>query len=312
MGNPVPMRDRARAAMQPGSEIRPFIEWPTRLGLQVVQVRRNGASIGSDTQYLTQYLKHLERLGLADPTPASELWARSRMLSAQAREVRAADPRDQLAGDLASGKIAPEDLAKALRKQPDRAAATAAVVEQRSLLDRGAGGALLAALQSIFDHTEASWLELLRPLVDRAVRDGDDVGWDEVHMFAAVLRDPRHARLAGLAAVVDRNRLALDFDPYAFRRPDRVYRWRVERATDLQRRELSKYQNLGVWCQAWSLKPHAPRPRLADFEPSWGAGIYSAEQAIENVHAASAAQEDAIAKLAASAPEDRRRRAVFT
>lgn len=288
------------ATDRPGSASRPLVEMPT-YPVELTRIRRSAASWGIDSGLLPTYAKHLDGLELKDPTPALSLWERARDLHREAYATPASAAHADLAEQLASGKLTAVDVAKAIAKVPNRAEAAELARTRQAALRAGASRTLLAALQSLFDLGEPKWLDLLRPIVEDALATGDDVRLNAAHRLAQFLRDPHRAKIGALTAAVN-NRYDCAADWYRFKRPDLEHRWRVSRSSDVQRRELARYVVDGQWRVQYALKPDAPRPTIADFQPEWGAGLWSAEEVVENVKQSLRAQEVEFAKLVPPPP----------
>ena len=281
---------------RPGGPLRPLVGWPV-YPIRAVRARRVGVSYGLDATLLPTYLDHLRRLRLKDPTQASEHWRRALELHEAARSARPHDPRSDLAAQLAAGAIDVEQARLAAAAQPDRAAVAQAAREHRATLEAGRNRALLAALEALYDLGEDAWLELLRPIVAKALTKGDDDLWRNVHGLARWLRDPYRTRIGGLTAAATTARIDAEMYLYQFARPDLVYRWSAERATDGQRHEIAEYTVDGLTRVEYRLRG-APTPKITDFQPSWGAGLYSAAELIANTDASLKAQEAEFSKLA--------------
>jgi len=280
---------------RPGGRLRPLIAWPT-YPVRVVRTRRASVSWGLDATLVPTYLDHLRRLRLKDPTQASDHWRRAQELHEAARAARPQDARADLAARLAAGEITAEEARLAADGQPDRAAIMQAAREHRATLEAGRNKALLAALQALYDFGEDAWLELLRPIVAKALTKGDDDLWRHAHALARWLRDPYRIKVGGLSAAATTARIDAEMYLFAFQRPDLVYRWSAERATDAQRRVLAEYAADGLVRVEYRLRG-APVPKIADFDSTWGAGLYSAAEVVENTAASLAAQEREFAAL---------------
>jgi hypothetical protein len=139
------------------------------------------------------------------------------------------------------------------------------------------------------------------------VKNSDEDKWRRVHEFARWLRDPLWVRVRALgAAMVSEND---DADPWLYMFGDAgrgLYLWRVEHA------------DVGQWTPgtplitpsgtrriAFSLSPNAPMPTIADIRAhadEWRPGLYSAAEAIQNMHRALDAQDREIALLMGEPP----------
>jgi hypothetical protein len=95
---------------------------------------------------------------------------------------------------------------------------------------------------------------------------------------------------------------------YQVKRPDLMYRWVVDRATDAQLRAHWRIDDDGRYRVGYEFKD-ALWPRLADYDPSWGAGLFSAEETVQNIADALRAQEAEFAQVAPppTAPVSRKR-----
>jgi hypothetical protein len=295
-----------------GTLTRPFLEWPS-YDLTLERERRTSAQWGTDG-LIPAYQTWLRALDLDDPTKASTYWARATKLRDDAAAVRPDESRVDLAELLAEGEVTPGDARKMAAKQPDARAAEKEAQERRKLLEDASRTALVKSLQAIYDFGEDGWLGILRPIVAEALANSDDRRFNLAHAFAAWLREPKRNRIFGLAAATNRGWDAEDY-LYRVRRPDLLHTWRVERAEATQRQELVRYAVDGKYRVQYLVKPGAVVPMLRDFQPEWGAGLYSAEEVIANVEQSRQAQEAEFARLAAPSgtppPTEPKRRVVM-
>jgi len=259
-----------------------------------------------DRHLIPEYQTWLRALGIGDPTTtetepkaaASAYWKRAQALWDEARHVRPEEPTRRISTLLADGEISPADARKMMAKHSDREAEKL-LHEQRIGLNAGSRMALLRAIQSIHDYTEAGWVGLLRPIASEALDKGDDRVWNLVHAFARWLRSPRNG-VYGLAALKVNHNSDADRDLYEFSRPDLYHRWRVEHASDTQRREMARYTVDGLVRVQYFLK-NAPTPALRDFDPAWGPGLFGASEALQHIENSKAEQEREFARLASPA-----------
>jgi hypothetical protein len=293
-----------------GSPVRPIIEWPT-YPLALTRVRRSSVKWSPDRHLVPGFQTWLRALDLSDPTStehepqaaASAYWKRARAVFDEARHVRPDEPPRKVSDLIAEGEVSLADGKKMLLAQARKAReAQDSLREQQKQLDKTASATLLRALQAICDYSEEGWLGLLRPIVADAVAKQDDRRFNLAHAFAAWLRDPEPSfRVFGLSAATNNGRDA-ERGWYQVARPDLLYRWRVERANDTQRHQLTHYAQGGLWFSAYALLPGAPVPTLRDYEPSWRPGLYSAAEVLANIENSKREQEREFARLAQRAP----------
>lgn len=281
----------------PGHASNPLIEWPVPK-ITVTRTRRTSALWSVDSGLVPKYQNHLAGLGLIDPTAASEYWTRAQSLVDQSRAIRVAEPRSNVAARLAEGEIDSREAQKLESKRPDRESPH----ELKRTLEAASRTALLRALQAIHEH---DWHGELKPIASDALARGDGHTLNRTHRFAAWLREPVRVKVFGLAA-------AKGADPsmYQFRRPDLVYRWRVDHVDQRHLRELTRYPDEGAWHVAYVFHPDALFPTIRDYDDAWGPGLYSAEEVVENIKRCREEQEKDFAQLVGPpppAPEKRHR-----
>jgi hypothetical protein len=264
-------------------------------------------------EIIPEYTRHLAAIGIVNPTPqAVATFATAVRLRDAAEQQPVEAKRDDVAERLASGDLLLDDAAKMLIKRPDTPEAEARLREHQRNLEEASRIALLRAVLLIHDYGEAEWLKLLKPVAADAVAKHDQRLFDAVHAFAAYLREPMRKRMFGLAAAMLDH--VTDADPYyyAFKNPRLVYLWQVEHAVGHQAREMSTRPIDGVFRIAYDVT-RAPLPTVRDFRPEWGAGLYSAQEAIENTIRSLDEQEAEFAPRESDAPAPPKRgRVVMT
>jgi hypothetical protein len=271
-----------------------------------------GQTFGPDDKnFLATYRGLLDALGIEDPSDfgegnprrALDLLAHAISLRKSARAMlRAhADPDADLATKVATGEVDPGAVGKTLAK-------TKELAERRKLeqmvIARSADRAFRNGITAIRNVGEKRWLGILRPIVEQAIRDKDQLRWSTAHRFGAFLRDPD---IAALSSAVSGQKEVPRFH-YMFRDWAAVNRWQVERATHTYEKTNVHAGEYAFVTIGFNPNHVPPFPGVADFDPEWGAGIYSADEAVANADAIWRRQE---AEIDTASPEARPRTKVF-
>jgi hypothetical protein len=288
-----------------------YIEWtPYRLTL-----RSAIAPNGGTWRQLDEYQRHLDSLRLVDPTKASAL----RVAAEHVRDAAAANNKLSDSGDLdervAAGELSAQDALKMMAKRPNPEEAQKQQRKRQDDADTLTGQLLHKAVLAINGY---DWLGALKPLAAAAVERRAQGSWDRVHAFAEWLRDPRAKVCALGAAMADH---VQDADPWLYQFGDAgrgLYLWRVEHSGAGQAVPGTALPlPNGGWRVAMALKHTAPLPTIADIaehDEKWGgAGLYSADEVIENMNRALTAQDAEIDALMELEPTPgNKRRVVMT
>ena len=213
---------------------------------------------------LTRLIEELDAAGLGDPAGLRDYLKRGNARLDEARLVDRTKDDDDLA-EIAQGTAA--EIERRLRRLPprDRDARRRVVVQITQV-----GGAIhRAGIAAVIDLGEDVLLERLKGHAAAAIAAGDDATFTAVHRLGASLRE-----IGALSAAMSEGRdLAVMF--YAFTNWPEVYLWRARAAQDSW--AMTTQHAVGVTFIVPGFS-RAPYPTIADFEPSWGAGYFSASE----------------------------------
>jgi hypothetical protein len=280
--------------------------------MRVERREPKGQTFGPDADnHLTAYQELINALGIEDPSDFGEGNPRravdllphaiSLRKSARAMLKAHADPNADLATKVATGEVDPSAVGKTLAK-------TKELAERRKLeqtvIARSADRAFRNGITAIRNVGEKRWLGIVRPIVEQAIRDKDQRRWSTAHRLAAFLRDPNIAALSRAISL----QTEVPRYYYMFRDWVGVNRWQVQRATHTYEKTNVHAGEYAFVTVGFNPNHVPPFPGVAEFDPEWGAGIYSAEDALANADSIFRKQE---AEIDTASPEPRPRTKVF-
>lgn len=145
-------------------------------------------------------------------------------------------------------------------------------------------------------------LDLLRPVATDVIKRRDPAMWDACVSFGAWLRDPTWAGACALSAAMQNNAQDCESVLYAVGDPRALFQWRVEHADarDQVPGSVTVLPDESGYIVPIVLAPKAAIPTVDDFADNaaaWRPGLYSAQDAIANMHRALGAQDAEMAAL---------------
>jgi hypothetical protein len=258
-----------------------YIEWPT----YPVHVRRGGPSAGGSFEKLAAYAEHLRVVGAPDPTRVAGLVT----AAMRVRDVAADDPTldaASFADRVAGGHMSPKKALDEMGRRPHPDDVRMAAVRRQQDATNLVSDLLQRAWREIHEYGEG-WLDMLKPIAADAVQTGNEQLWHRCHEFAGWLRDPKWVGVRALSAVMPNETDDAGTEHYMFGRPKAVYVWRVERSAgnDITRTNPTVTPS-GKAITAYGLRPDALWPSFHDIcahADEWQPGLYSAEEALDNI-----------------------------
>jgi len=255
-------------------------QWAPHTG----HVRRQYPSGGGDswseeTSAVARYVRQLRNLGLEDPTDATESFDLAVRLRKDAIDLVIPEEEESAAisSQLARGKITASEASKLfadISTPQDREQRTIRARQGVSNASRESYG---LALKGIHNYGEEKWLGLLRPLAADAFARKDQPRWDQLQRLATLLRDPDLAALSMVATDQGIGREIKDTWRYMVGKPDEYHFWRLRHAELAQDVALEAVGDV-VFVASEVIR--GPHPAIAQMDPSWGPGIYSAAQVV--------------------------------
>jgi hypothetical protein len=255
-------------------------QWAPRRGYLRRQLPLTSDSWSSESSIVAQYIRHLETLGLVDPTDASHFYEQALKLREAYHEAaaRSLHVEPDLSARLASGEISAAEASKQLAKAPTEQEISEKRQRERSMISNAVRSSYAMSVRAVHNYGEENWLGLLRPLVLQAYEDQDQARWDALHRFAGLLRNPD---LAGLGYIAMAPNSVTEFDEtwrYTVGRPELYHHWRRDHAELAQNIAIVHVGSTTYVAIAVTKGPH---PTIADIDPSWEPGLYSAAEVLK-------------------------------
>jgi len=261
------------------------------------------------TNLLARYVSLLDHLGLDDPTTASMKLQQAVGLRDTARHLarpRTVTPEKSIADQLAAGDITPAEAKRLAAKRPSPDAARESSKAEESIFGSAALSAFRMGLRELYELGEANWLDLLRPIADEAVKTRNDPRWVAVHALAKFLRAPEVAGLSRGSSGSRRSDLPAIY--YQFAHFDLAHLWQLDHAEKTMPLTHDTFGRLTFIQHA--VRGIAPIPSMKNIKPDWGAGLFSATEAMTHADAVEAKQNRDVDNARAEVPEKPRRRAM--
>jgi hypothetical protein len=276
-------------------------QWAPHTGYVRRQVPSGGSDNWSeDSSPLGKYIRQLRKLGLEDPTDATDLFDHAVQLrEASNQPVTAQDDEATITFRLARGEITPAQASKLLAKATTPDDRQERLVHVRQGITNASREAHGLAVMAIHNYGEERWLAFLRPLAAEAYEAQDQQRWDQVQQLATLLRDRDLAALSIVATDQGIGREIRDTWRYLVRKPDEYHFWRLRHAKRAQNVAL---EAVGEVVFVASEVIEGPYPIVAQMDPSWEPGVYSAAEVVA-IAKEIAARQDAAAAVAPN-PEE--------